>query len=466
MATVDEVTKAALKKYDLPIGSLGAIAEDVRAYSTGNIAIDDLTGVIGLPAGRSIELYGPHASGKTTCAIQTAVSLQQLIKAGGNTDLAAGPLVGPDDKIFYLDYEHAMDPVYVARLGLDVKHPSFLFCQPSTLEQGANVAKAMVETGEVRMFVWDSIPGAIPSSKAEAEIGKSLPAVAAKLYADFLGPMNDVLHRNNCTAIYINHLAEVMGMGQRPGMPPLTTTPGGRALKFYASVRIEFRPMGQIKEKKIDPLTREEFEQVVATNVKVKVVKNKVGPPMRQAMVRVRYGLGFDNFWTAMQILIAHKKIVYSSGYFYFEKSPELIYEDMARQKTGTKRPYVHTEKKLFEAAVTRPDWRALVIAAAREALDALGEPEFLEPEDLTIEVEDSDGVEVKVNPETGEIIPDEELISEDELDRLTSFIPKETAYLGADKALSEIIANPPSEPETKVSSEDFTQSLLAELDT
>lgn len=846
MPTVDEVIKNALKKYDLPIGPLGSIAEDVQAYSTGNLAIDHLTGVGGLPAGRSIEMYGTQSCGKTTLAIQTCVTLQRIIKAGGNSDPTAGPIVGPDDKIGYFDFEHAMDPVYVAALGLDTKHPSFLFCQPTTLEQGANVARALVETGDLRLMVWDSIPGAIPSSKSEAEIGKSqplhalvltpvgwrkmgelqvgdavvdpygeystvtritqqgtkqtyrvtfedgrsaessedhlweilnpnakrdgkatltlslreiierrdrlqkrvhvplvivpykgmkrsypvdpyvlglmlgdgcmvmktpmfttmdaeliesisarlpanieavlnqgtldntaksyyfsmtyiaepfcgncegdeklvgrglcqkcwraaknegrlefypadgrvenpfraalkragvwgktahgkrvpetyldgesydrlavlqglldtdghvtangvvefcsvspgladdvaylvrslggrarvstkgtthsdaylvhivlptrivpfrlarkkaraeqrrgdgtaglaissiepvrtpefhqciavsarsklyvtddfvvthnsLPAVAAKLYADFISALNEPLHRNNCTAIYINHLAEVMGMsgGQRPGMPPLTTTPGGRALKFYASVRIEFRPLGSVKEKYIDPLTKEEIEQITATNVKVKIVKNKVGPPQRQALVRVRWGKGFDNFWTALQILIAHKKVVYSSGYFYFEKSPELVHIDMARQTTGTKRPYVRTEVALFAFAEQRPEWRDQAIASAAAILVAEQDDISAEPVDLLVEEVTAAGETVQVDPATGEII------TEEELQELTNFIPKENEIsLGVSVNMSDILRDSSLgiEEEDEEPAPDPNAFLLADL--
>jgi recombination protein RecA len=439
----DDVIREAERKYDLRVSTLADIAEDVSAYSTGNLAIDHLTGVGGVPVGRSIEMYGPPSCGKTTTAVQTCVTLQRIIKDGGNIDPALGPLVTPDSKIVYFDYEHATDPNYLTALGLDIEHPSFRFAQPSTLEQGANVARALVETGEARLIVWDSIAAAVPSPKAEAEIGKSLPAVAAKLYADFLSSLNEPLHRNNCTAIFVNHLAEAMTMGQRPGMPPLTTTPGGRALKFYASVRLEFKQQGSVKEKYIDPLTKEEIEQVTATNVRVKVVKNKVGPPFRQALVRVRWGKGFDNFWSALQVLIAHRRIVFATGgYFYFEKSPDLVHEEMSRQTTGNKRPYVRGEKAIFDFADTHAEWREQVIAAAVAVLDEEPEPMGVEVQDMLVEDKTAHGT-AQVDPVSGLImedteVPDGELISPKELDQLTSFIPKLGATAATNKLLTE----------------------------
>jgi recombination protein RecA len=446
----EDVIKEADKKFDLRISTLADIAEDVQALSTGNIAIDHLTGVGGLPLGRSVELYGPPSCGKTTTAVQTCVTLQRIIKAGGNIDPTKGPIVAPDSKIVYFDYEHATDPVYLAALGLDIEHPSFRFAQPSTLEAGANVARALVETGELRLMVWDSIAAAVPSPKAEAEIGKSLPAIAAKLYADFLSSLNEPLHRNNCTALFLNHLAEAMTMGQRPGMPPLTTTPGGRALKFYASVRLEYKAQGGVKEKYVDPLTQEEIEQVTATNVRVKVVKNKVGPPFRQALVRVRWGRGFDNFWSALQILIAHKRITYSAGFFYFEKQVDLIHEEMSRQTTGNKRPYIRGEKAIFEFADTHPQWRAAVIEAAGAVLAAEPEPMGSEPQDMLVEDETAAGPG-QVDPSTGEIV-ENPLIDEAELEKLTSFIPKLGTTEQAKKLMSsEDVSN-------------FTNDLLSDV--
>lgn len=363
--SVSDVIKEAFKKYDLRVGPMSQLVEDVKGISTGNIAIDHLTGVKGLPMGRSIELFGSPGSGKTTCAIQASSNLQKIIIGGGSSELG----IGPDDKIAYFDFEQAMDIKYCAALGLDVDHPSFLFSQPSTIEEGANVARSLVLSGEVRMLVWDSVAAGVPDIEAQKEIGSSAPAAAAKLYAVFTKTLNEPLRQNNCIALFINHVGEMldMGMARRPGMPPRTTTPGGRALKFYSSVRVEFVPIGNVKGAVIDELLGEEEEIAVATNIRVKITKNKVGPPFRQATVRVRYGRGFDGFFTALQILVAHKKIPYSVGYFYFDKVPSLVHAKMARQTTKNERPYIRGQNEILEFADSNPEWRQAVIDAAEE---------------------------------------------------------------------------------------------------
>lgn len=414
--TLADVLKDISKSYNLHVGSLASIADDVQAVSTGNLAIDNAIGVGGVPLGRSVELFGPPSSGKTTTALQAAAELQHIIINGG--DATRG--ISADDVIVYLDYEHAMDKRYAKALGLDVDHPSFLFTQPDSLEQGANAALALIATGKVRMTIWDSVAAMNPEAALDAEIGQSLPAIQARVMSQFLRTLNSTLHTHNCASLFVNHIMEKMNIGgyQRPGMPPQTTTPGGRALKFYASVRLEYQQIGTVKGKVYDELSKEYIEQVVATNVKVKVVKNKIGPPFKQALVRVRFGRGFDNFWTALQVLIAHKRIVYSTGYFYFNHSPSLVHPDMNVQTTGTHRPYIQGEAAIFTFADQHPEWRGLCIVEATtviqesdEALDAItpvieesSDPEEevapLSEEDLAPLASTSGGNRVSLYPE------------------------------------------------------------------
>lgn len=361
----ESILAKAQKKYNLAVGPLSQIAQDATFITTGNIAIDHIIGG-GLPLGRSVELAGPPSSGKTTTALQTAAALQKVIISGG--DESKG--IKPDDKILYLDYEQTIDQSYAKALGLDIDHESFLLTQPDTLEDGANLAVELISTGRIRLVIWDSVASMMPSAKSEAEIGKSLPAVQAKLMSDLGQKLNPLLYEHQTLNIWVNHLKEIMAMGMtRPGMPPPKSTPGGVALKFYASVRVEYKQLQQIKEKMIDPLSGEEVETPGATNVEVKVTKNKVAPPFRKAVVRVRFGRGFDNFWTAMQILLAGKQVMYSTGYYYFHKVEEagLAPEWMERAKTGTQRPNIRSDKNLFNAADEHPEWREAVIKYASE---------------------------------------------------------------------------------------------------
>lgn len=364
----DSILAKAQKKYNLAVGSLSQIAQEAVFVSTGNIAIDHIIGG-GLPLGRSVELAGPPSSGKTTTALQTAANLQKIIIAGGDPEKG----IKADDKILYLDYEQTIDQTYAKALGLDIDHESFLLTQPDTLEDGANLAVELIKTGRIRVVIWDSVAAMMPSAKSEAEIGKSLPAVQAKLMSDLGQKLNPLLYEHRTLNIFVNHLREVLDMsGRRPAhLGPKLSTPGGVALKFYASVRVEYKQVGQVKEKQIDQLSGEEVETPGSTNVEVKVTKNKVAPPFKKAVVRVRFGRGFDNFWTALQILLAGKQIMYSTGYYYFHRVEEhgLAPEWMDRAKTGTRRPNIRTDANLFKAADVHPEWREAVILYAEQFL-------------------------------------------------------------------------------------------------
>lgn len=254
---------------------------------------------------------------------------------------------------------------------MDINHESFLLTQPDTLEDGANLAVELIATGRIRLVIWDSVASMMPSAKAEAEIGKSLPAVQAKLLSDLGQKLNPLLYQHQTLNIFVNHLKEVLSMNRPAHLGPKMGTPGGVALKFYASVRVEYKQIGQIKEKILDPLSGQEVEITGAINVEVKVTKNKVAPPFRKAVVRVRFGRGFDNFWTSLQILLSAKKVMYSSGYYYFHRVEDegLVPEWMERAKTGTKRPYIYTDARIFRAADDYPEWREDFIRVAEKAL-------------------------------------------------------------------------------------------------
>lgn len=368
-SAIDKILADSKKKYDVTAGPMNAIAQDTEAISTGSMAIDYITGVGGLPLGRSVELFGPPASSKTTTALMTAANYQKkIIKEG------------LDERILYLDYEQAMDPNYAKNLGLDVDHPSFLFAQPNLFEDGANFALELIETGLVKIVIFDSVAAMTPKALYEAEIGKVQVAPQARLMAVLMQRLNPLLADTNSLAIFINHLKEKVGIGGPAG--PVKTTPGGVSLKFYASMRIEYAQIGQIKGDVKDPLTGLKVKQTVASNVKVKIVKNKVAPPFKEAVVRVRFGKGFDDMWTTKNVLMANKKISGSAGYFYFDKSPELVHPEMELSKEG--KPYIHGEAELMKFADADPEWRAKAVTMARDLVGSVvtESPEVVEEDD------------------------------------------------------------------------------------
>jgi recombination protein RecA len=388
---LDDIFARAEKKYGLRVGTMDKLAEGTLWLTTGNLAIDFAFGQ-GIPLGRSVELSGPPSCGKTTVALHTAIELQKCIKAGG--DKARG--IGPDDIILYLDYENAMDPDYAVALGLDIGHKSLRFAQPDTLEEGLDIAIEAIKTGRVRLVIVDSVAAMVPSAQAEAEsIGTPQVALAARLLKTAGQNLNPVLRKNNCTMIWINHETTPMAVGKPSYGPPQTSTPGGVALKYFASVRAKFRQIKNHKGPWTDPLTGEIKEIPMMTDVRMTVLKNKVGRPFQEALLRVRFGRGFDNFWTAMQILTAHDEVSYSASNkrYYFENVADrggapswMGRED--KKKDG--RPYIWGEKTLFAKADKHADWRQSLIdiasgIAAREA-DALKKVVYLREEEDVVE--------------------------------------------------------------------------------
>lgn len=352
---ISAILKESKKKYDIDAGPMGRIAEGTKAISTGSLAIDFITGVGGLPLGRSVELFGPPASSKTTTALMTAANHQKEIIAKGL-----------DEYILYLDYEQAMDPEYAFNLGLDTDHESFIFSQPNLFEDGANFALDLIQTGKIRVVIFDSVAAMTPAALMDAEVGKVQVAPQARLMSVLMQKLNPLLMDTGTLAIFINHLKEKVGMGGPAG--PVKTTPGGVSLKFYASMRIEYAPISQIKGEVKDPLTGLKKPETVASNVKVKIVKNKVAPPYKEAVVRVRFGRGFDDMFTVKNVLVANKKIT-TGSYLYFDKCPELIHEDMVLSKED--KPYIHGEAGFLEFADAHPEWREKAVALARELIVA-----------------------------------------------------------------------------------------------
>jgi recombination protein RecA len=358
--TIDDLLSDFEKKNDLKVGQPADVIRKTLGLSTGNLAIDYLTGVGGLPQGRITELYGLPSSGKTTTALQAAVNLQKSIIDSGS-----------DERILYLDFEHALDGDYASELGLDLEHPSFLLAQPHWLEQGAEAALALIDTGKIRMSIWDSVAAMAPKRLIDGGFDQATSAMhRAKLLSGLMQTLASLLHQKNCAGVFINHMMESVEMTGRPGLPPKTTTPGGRALKYYSSIRLEYKQGKNIKAKMEDMLTGEDADQLVATQVIVKCVKNKVGPPFRTAECRSRFGMGFDNAWSAVQVLIGNGLVVQgTAGYYYFDtkKVPDLVHADMA--VSGTGRPHVQGEANLMDFADDHPEWRDILIGRAVQVL-------------------------------------------------------------------------------------------------
>jgi recombination protein RecA len=253
----------------------GQVAEDIDVVSTGSLGLDIALGIGGLPRGRVVEVYGPESSGKTTLTLQVIAEMQKI---GGTAA--------------FIDAEHALDSQYAQKLGVNLQE--LLISQPDTGEQALEIVDALVRSGSVDLIVIDSVAALTPKAEIEGEMGDSLPGLQARLTAS--------IKRTNCLVIFINQIR--MKIGVMFGNPETTT--GGNALKFYASVRLDIRRIGSIKK----------GDEVVGSETKVKVVKNKVAPPFKQAGFDILYGEGISREGEIVE-LGSELNIVEKSGAWY-----------------------------------------------------------------------------------------------------------------------------------------------------
>ncbi|AEG70121.1 recombinase RecA [Ralstonia solanacearum] len=260
-----------------------AEVEPVQVVSTGSLGLDVALGVGGLPRGRVVEIYGPESSGKTTLTLQVVAEMQKL---GGTCA--------------FIDAEHALDVTYADKLG--VKVPDLLISQPDTGEQALEIADALVRSGSVDLIVIDSVAALVPKAEIEGEMGDALPGLQARLMSQALRKLTGTIKRTNCLVIFINQIR--MKIGVMFGSPETTT--GGNALKFYASVRLDIRRIGSIKR----------GDDVVGNETKVKVVKNKVAPPFREAIFDILYGAGVSREGEIIDLGV-EAKVVEKSGAWY-----------------------------------------------------------------------------------------------------------------------------------------------------
>jgi recombination protein RecA len=293
----------------------------VETIPTGSLSLDLALGG-GLPRGRVVEIYGPESSGKTTLALHVIAQAQRM---GGNAA--------------FIDAEHALDPSYAKRIGVDIDN--LLLSQPDNGEQALEIAETLVRSNAVDIVVIDSVAALVPKAEIEGDMGDSLPGLQARLMSQALRKLTGVISRSNTTVIFINQIR--MKIGIMFGNPE--TTAGGNALKFYASVRMDIRRIGQIKQ----------GDKVIGNRTKVKVVKNKIAPPFKEAEFDIMYNEGISKSGDILD-LAANRDIVEKSGAWYAYKG-----EKIGQGREATK-SYLDAHPKVMEELA-----KAVILEASKE---------------------------------------------------------------------------------------------------
>ena len=329
-----------------------AIAKDIPVIHTGCLTLDEALGVGGIPRGRIVEIFGPESSGKTTVALHIVAEAQ---KAGG---IAA-----------FVDAEHALDPAYAKKLGVNIDE--LYVSQPDTGEQALEITEALVRSGALDVVVIDSVAALVPKAEIDGEMGDSFVGLQARLMSQALRKLTGIINKTGCVAIFINQLREKVGVLY--GSPE--TTPGGRALKFYSSVRLDVR--------KGEPLKN--GSEVIGNRTKVKVVKNKVAPPFRIAEFDIIYGEGISTEGTLLDMAV-EMDIVHKSGAFFSYNDQRLAQGRDNARKYLKEHPELAAE---IEARVRERMFEQKPVTA--EEAGAAAEPAAEEEDDMALLEEDLD---------------------------------------------------------------------------
>jgi recombination protein RecA len=282
VAALSQIEKQFGKGSIMKLG-VAEVNKEIEVVSTGSLGLDLALGIGGLPRGRVVEIYGPESSGKTTLTLQAIAEMQKL---GGTAA--------------FIDAEHALDPQYARKLGVQIE--DLLISQPDSGEQALEIADMLVRSGSVDIVVVDSVAALTPRAEIEGEMGDQLPGLQARLMSQALRKLTANIKRSNTLVVFINQIR--MKIGVMFGSPETTT--GGNALKFYASVRLDIRRIGSIKK----------GDEVIGAETRVKVVKNKMAPPFRQAEFDILYGEGISRHGEIVELGVLHK-IVDKSGAWY-----------------------------------------------------------------------------------------------------------------------------------------------------